>query len=181
MWIANFLCKAVKSQRILYFEWAECPKLTEAQNHHNKCPCGSLECNRDHPKLCILQFQWYNLHFRGSKIAGLSPFIWVYIRVSNNNYETLNFWWIPGPKESSNKCHYCLRLFLPQPQFNPRDHPSELQTWGVASLQKMLKFILNHLIYDVQKSCQTGLPNIEFSEIKLRYPDWLQWNIYLWS
>lgn len=47
-------------------------------------------------------------------------------------------------------------LFLPQPQFKPRDHPSEVQTCGVASLQKMLKIIVTLLIYDLQQSCQTG-------------------------
>lgn len=93
------------------------------------------------------------------------------IHVLKNNYQILNFWWILGPKESGNKHHYCLHLFLPEPQFNPRDHPSEAQTMGSGLTTKMLKIILNLLIYDLQKSCQTGLPNVELSEIKLRYPD----------
>lgn len=137
-----------------------CPKLTEVPSCRNKCPCGSFECYRF---LCVLQFQQFDLHFRGGKNAGLSQCIWVYICVSKNNHEILAFWRVLGLKESGNKCHYCLRSFLPQPWFNPRDHGSEAWTWGVTSWQRMLKIIVNLLIYDPQQSCQTGLLNIELS------------------
>jgi len=36
----------------------------------------------------------------------------VYICVSKNNYQILNFWCILGPKESSNTCHL-MSSFVP--------------------------------------------------------------------